>query len=137
MWEKRYEDINNFEKHLTRNGTVILKFFLHLSKDEQKKRFMDRLDEPNKHWKFSLADLSERKLWDDYQKAYEKMISATSTEHAPWYVIPADRKPFSRAMVADIIVSTIKDLELEYPKVSDEQLADLDKARAVLESEPC
>ncbi len=135
LWEKRYEDINNFEKHLARNGTVILKFFLHLSKDEQKKRFMDRLDEPKKHWKFSLGDLSERKLWDDYQKAYEKMISATSTKHAPWYVIPADHKPFSRAMVADIIVSTIKDLELEYPKVSDEQLADLNKAREILENE--
>lgn len=135
LWEKRYEDINNFEKHLARNGTVILKFFLHLSKGEQKKRFMDRLNEPDKNWKFSLDDLSERALWDDYQKVYEKAISATSTKHAPWYIIPADRKYVSRAMVADIIVSTIQDLDLEYPKVSDEQLADLDKARAVLEAE--
>ncbi len=135
LWQKRYEDINNFEKHLTRNGTVILKFFLHLSKGEQKKRFMDRLNEPDKHWKFSLADLSERALWDDYQKAYEKAISATSTKHAPWYVIPADQKPVSRAMVADIIVSTIKSLGLEYPKVTDEQRADLEKARTALESE--
>lgn len=135
LWEKRYEDINNFEKHLARNGTVILKFFLHLSKGEQKRRFMDRLNEPDKNWKFSLADLSERAQWDDYQKVYGKAISATSTKHAPWYVIPADRKYVSRAMVADIIVSTIQELDLEYPKVSDEQLADLDKARAVLEAE--
>ncbi len=135
LWEKRYQDINNFEKHLARNGTVILKFFLHLSKDEQKKRFMARLDDPEKNWKFSLGDLSERERWDDYQKAYEEAIRATSTKHAPWYVIPADRKYVSRAMVADIIVSTIKDLGLEYPQVSGEQKADLVKARAVLENE--
>lgn len=135
LWEKRYEDINHFEKHLTRNGTVILKFFLHLSKGEQKKRFMDRLDRPDKNWKFSCGDLAERARWDDYQEVYEEAISATSTKHAPWYIIPADRKYVSRAMVADIIVSTIKGLDLEYPKLSDEQLAELGKARAVLEAE--
>jgi PPK2 family polyphosphate:nucleotide phosphotransferase len=135
LWEKRYEDINNFEKHLARNGTVILKFFLHLSKGEQKKRFMDRLNQPEKNWKFSQGDLSERALWEDYQGAYEEAISATSTKHAPWYVIPADRKYVSRAMVADIIVSTIQGLGLEYPKVTKEELEKLDKARAILEAE--
>ena len=134
FWEKRYEDINNFEKHLVRNGTVILKFFLHLSKGEQKKRFLDRLDDPKKHWKFSTADLAERERWKDYQKAYEDALSATSTKKAPWYVVPADRKYVARAMVADIIVSAIRGLNLEYPKVSDEQVAELAKAREILES---
>ena len=133
FWEKRYEDINNFEKHLTRNGTLILKFFLHLSKDEQKRRFLERLTNPKKHWKFSEADLAEREHWKDYQKAFEDAISATSTKRAPWHVIPADRKHIARALVADFISTAILDLKLEYPKVSAEKLANLEAARARLE----
>ena len=103
FWEKRYEDINNFEKHLSRNGTLILKFFLHVSKDEQKRRFLERLTNPEKHWKFSEADLAEREHWKAYQKAFEDAISATSTKRAPWNIIPADRKYVARALVADIV----------------------------------
>lgn len=133
FWEKRYEDINNFEKHLARNGTVVLKFFLHLSKNEQKKRFLDRLTNPRKYWKFSEADLAERERWKDYQKVYEDALSATSTRNAPWHVIPADRKYVARALVAEIIVSAIQGMDLEYPKVSDEQLAKLAEIRFKLE----
>ena len=133
FWEKRYEDINNFEKHLARNGTVILKFFLHLSKHEQKKRFLARLKDPKKQWKFSETDLPDRKLWKDYQKAYEDALSATSTKKAPWYIIPADRKPFARAVVAEIIVGAINSLNLEYPKVSPEMMEKLVAARNFLE----
>ncbi len=133
FWEKRYEDINNFEKHLTRNGTVVLKFFLHLSKHEQKKRFLARLKDPKKQWKFSETDLPDRKLWKDYQKAYEDALSATSTKQAPWYIIPADRKPFARAVVAKIIVGAITGLNLEYPKVSPEMMEKLVAARNFLE----
>ncbi|MES2920839.1 MAG: polyphosphate kinase 2 family protein [Verrucomicrobiota bacterium] len=134
FWEKRYEDINNFEKHLARNGTVVIKFFLHLSKGEQKKRFLARLDDPKKQWKFSETDLPDRELWNDYQKAYGDALSATSTKKAPWYVIPADRKPFARAVVAEIIVAAINDLKLEYPKVSAEQMQNLMAARNILEN---
>jgi PPK2 family polyphosphate:nucleotide phosphotransferase len=133
FWEKRYEDINNFEKHLTRNGTLVLKFFLHLSKDEQKRRFLERLTNPQKHWKFSEADLAEREHWKDYQKAFEDALTATSTKRALWHVIPADRKYVARALVADIIASAIQDLKLEHPKVSAEKLAQLAAARARLE----
>ena len=133
FWEKRYEDINNFEKHLARNGTVVLKFFLHLSKHEQKKRFLARLKDPKKQWKFSETDLPDRKLWKDYQKAYEDALSATSTKKAPWYIIPADRKPFARAVVAEIIVGAINSLNLEYPKVSPEMMEKLVAARNFLE----
>jgi PPK2 family polyphosphate:nucleotide phosphotransferase len=135
FWEKRYEDINNFEKHLTRNGTLILKFFLHLSKEEQRRRFLERLTHPEKHWKFSEADLAEREHWKAYQKAFEQAISATSTKHAPWNIIPADRKYVARALVADIVTEAIKNLGLEYPKVSQEKLAVLDAARAKLEKD--
>jgi len=135
FWEKRYEDINNFEKHLSRNGTLVLKFFLHLSKDEQRRRFLDRLTDPNKHWKFSDADLAEREHWKDYQKAFESAITATSTKRAPWHVIPADRKYVARALVADIIITAIQGLKLEYPKVSAEKLAALAVARATLEKQ--
>ena len=135
-WEKRYEDINNFEKHLTRNNTLILKFFLHLSKDEQKKRFLERLTNPKKYWKFSDADMAERQHWQDYQKAFEQALTATSTKRAPWYVIPADRKYVARALVADIIVNAIQDLKLEFPKVSAEKLAKLTEARTRLEKPP-
>ncbi len=115
FWKERYEDINHFEQHLTRNGTVVLKFFLHLSKKEQRRRFLERLDDPSKHWKFSAADLGERAHWKKYRAAYEDALAATSTRHAPWFVIPADRKFVARALVADIIVSTIESLGLSYP----------------------
>lgn len=133
FWQKRYEDINNFEKHLTRNNTLVLKFFLHLSKDEQKKRFLERLTNPKKHWKFSDADLAERDHWKDYQKAFEDALSATSTKRAPWHVIPADRKYVARALVADIIVTAIQDLNLEFPTVSAQQMVRLVAARERLE----
>lgn len=135
FWEKRYEDINNFEKHLARNGTLVIKFFLHLSKDEQRRRFLERLTNPDKQWKFSEADLAERDHWKEYRKAFEDAISATSTKRAPWHVIPADRKHVARALVADIITTSIQNLGLEYPKVSEAQLAKLAIARAKLEKE--
>ena len=135
FWEKRYEDINNFEKHLARNGTLVLKFFLHLSKDEQKKRFLERLTNPDKHWKFSEADIAERGYWKDYRKAFEDAISATSTKRAPWHVIPADRKYIARALVADIIITSIQGLGLEYPKVCEDRLVKLAAAKAMLEGE--
>ncbi|MBZ2179462.1 MAG: polyphosphate kinase 2 family protein, partial [Acidobacteria bacterium] len=118
IWEERYEDINNFERHLARNGTRIIKIFLHVSKEEQKRRFLERLDKPAKNWKFSLGDLEERKLWDKYQTAYEEMLAATTTKHAPWYVIPADHKFVARAAVAEILTNTILDLAVDYPSVS-------------------
>lgn len=120
IWEERYEDINNFELHLARNGTRIIKIFLHVSKDEQKRRFLERLEKPAKNWKFSLGDLEERKLWDQYQAAYEEMLAATTTKHAPWYVIPADHKFVARAAVAEILTDTILDLAVDYPTVSKE-----------------
>jgi len=134
FWEKRYEDINNFEKHLSRNGTLVLKFFLHLSKDEQRRRFLERLDNPEKNWKFSPADLAEREHWKSYRKAFEEAIHATSTKRAPWHIIPADRKYVARALVSDIITTSIQGLGLEYPKVSEEQLARLAEARVKLEA---
>ena len=133
FWEKRYEDINNFEKHLARNGTLVLKFFLHLSKDEQKKRFLARLTDASKHWKFNEGDLAEREHWQDYQKAYEEALSATSTRKAPWHVIPADRKYVARALVAEIVVTAINAMKLKYPKISPEQMERLAAAKAVLE----
>lgn len=135
FWDGRYEDINAFEQHLVRNGTVVLKFFLNVSKKEQKKRFMERLDRPEKNWKFSLADLKERAFWDDYVEAFEDAISATSTKIAPWYIIPADDKWATRAIVADIITSTLLDLDLRFPEMSDEQQKLLLEARKSLESE--
>ncbi len=135
FWERRYEDINNFEKHLARNGTLVLKFFLHLSKDEQRRRFLERLTNPKKHWKFSEADLAERAHWKEYRKAFEDALSATSTKRAPWHVIPADRKYVARALVADIITTSIQGLGLEYPKVSKESMAKLEEARIQLEAE--
>lgn len=135
FWDERYEDINAFERHLVRNGTVVLKFFLNVSRKEQKKRFMDRLDRPEKNWKFSLADLKERAYWDDYVEAFEDAISATSSKYAPWYIIPADDKWATRAIVADIITSTLHDLDLRFPEMSDEQQKLLLEARKSLESE--
>ena len=133
FWQKRYEDINNFEKHLSRNGTLVLKFFLHVSEEEQRKRFVDRLSNSAKHWKFSEADLAEREHWQSYQEAFGDALSATSTKRTPWYVIPADRKYVARALVADIIANAIQGLKLEYPVVSPEKLVLLDAARARLE----
>jgi PPK2 family polyphosphate:nucleotide phosphotransferase len=135
FWEARYEDINAFERHLVRNGTTILKFFLNVSKKEQKRRFLNRLDRPDKHWKFSAADVAERAFWDQYMEAYEDAIRATSTKHAPWYVVPADDKWFTRAVVADILTTTIRALDLKYPEVTDAQRAALAEARKQLEAE--
>ena len=118
FWKSRYEDINNFEQHLARNGTLILKFFLHVSKGEQKKRFLERLDAPEKHWKFSLSDLSERGFWKQYQRAYEAALRATSTPWAPWYVIPADNKWITRGIVANIMAWSIRSLDLRFPSSS-------------------
>jgi PPK2 family polyphosphate:nucleotide phosphotransferase len=134
IWEKRFEDIHNFEKYLSRNGVVVRKFFLNLSKKEQKRRFLERLNTPDKNWKFSAADLHERECWDDYMKAYEEMITATSTKHAPWYVVPADNKWYTRLIVAAAIVDTMKDLKLAYPKVDPEQRKQLLAAKAELEN---
>ncbi len=135
IWKHRYEDINAFEKHLARNGTTILKFFLNVSKEEQKKRFLERLDTPEKNWKFSSGDIVERAYWDDYMASFEEAITATSTEWAPWYVIPADHKWAMRAAVADIITTTIKDLPLEYPKLPEDEVARLAQAREKLLAE--
>jgi PPK2 family polyphosphate:nucleotide phosphotransferase len=135
IWEERYEDINNFELHLARNGTRIIKIFLHVSKEEQKRRFLERLDKPAKNWKFSLGDLAERKFWDDYMDAYEEMLTATSTKHAPWYVIPADHKFVARAAVAEILTNTILDLAVDYPKVSKESKLAFADAREKLINE--
>ena len=135
FWEKRYNQINRFEKNLTENGTLILKFFLHVSKEEQKKRFLDRIDNPEKNWKFSVADTKERLHWDEYQYAYEKMLSATSTENAPWHILPADDKWFTRLCLGVIVFYEFEKLKLNYPKVNAEQLAELQKAKAALLSE--
>ncbi len=135
IWAERYEDINAFERHMARNGTVILKFFLHVSKEEQKQRFLSRLNEPEKHWKFSKSDLKVRESWEVYDDAYQAMLQATSTEHAPWYVIPADHKPVMRALVGHIIVQTLNGLDLKFPTLSPEETARLDEARAFLMNE--
>ena len=135
FWERRFEDINNFERHLARNGTAILKFFLNVSKKEQKARFLERLSNPEKHWKFSAADLAERAHWKEYMRAFEESITATSTKWAPWYIIPADSKYLARALVADIIVDTVKRLDLRYPKINDEQKKQLAVARKELANE--
>ncbi len=135
IWDHRFEDIRNWEKYLSRNGTVIRKFFLHVSKDEQKRRFLDRLEEPEKNWKFQPGDVKERAMWDDYHRAYEDMLGATSTAYAPWHIIPADHKWFARLAVADIIIDTLRAMKLHYPKVSKEARAGLDAAKQALESE--
>ena len=135
FWEARYKDINAFEKHLARNGTLILKFFLHISKDEQKRRLLDRLDHKEKYWKFSTADLAERQFWDQYVEAYEEMLSATSTYYAPWFIVPADAKFMARTFVAEVITSAISGLNLSYPKVSDDQVKQLMAAKENLEAE--
>ncbi|MDB4955565.1 MAG: Polyphosphate kinase 2 [Myxococcales bacterium] len=135
FWDERYADIRAFEHHLVRSGTVILKFFLHVSKQEQKARFLERLDNPAKHWKFSASDLAERRSWDKYIAAYEQALAATSTTWAPWYVVPADYKWAMHAVVADVITSAIRGLQLQYPTISAEQRKALEAARAQLREE--
>jgi PPK2 family polyphosphate:nucleotide phosphotransferase len=135
FWAQRYDDINTFERHLVRNGTVILKFFLNVSKDEQKERFLERLNRPEKHWKFSPSDMAERAFWDDYMSAYQDALRATSTRWAPWYVIPADYKWVARAIIADIVTSTIRGLDLSYPEVTAEHKKLLEEGRRKLAAE--
>jgi len=135
VWRERFEDINSIERYLNRNGTVILKFFLHLSRHEQKKRFLSRLDESVKNWKFSSADVHEREYWDEYQNAFEDMIRHTATPYAPWFVIPADNKWFTRLVVASAIVDAMKHLNLEYPTVDAQEKKALEEARLKLEAE--
>jgi len=135
FWNARYDDINAFERHLVKNGTLILKFFLNISKEQQKERLMERLEDKEKYWKFSLSDLAERRYWDDYQQAYEDMLSSTSTGAAPWYIIPADYKWVARTVIADIVSSKIQELDLHFPEVSEESLKNLEKARKELKNE--
>ena len=135
IWDERFEDIRSFERHMTRSGTVIRKFFLNVSKKEQKKRFLKRLEEPEKNWKFSPDDVRERKCWDAYQKAYEDMIRNTAAKHAPWYVVPADHKWFTRLVISTVIVDTLDSLHLEYPKVDPAKGKELEAARRQLEKE--
>jgi PPK2 family polyphosphate:nucleotide phosphotransferase len=132
VWDERFEDIRGFERHMTRSGTVIRKFFLNLSKKEQKRRFLERLEEPEKNWKFSAADIRERKYWDNYQDAFEDTIRNTATEDAPWYVVPADNKWFTRLVVSAVLVETLESLDLSYPKVDPEKRKELEAAKKIL-----
>jgi PPK2 family polyphosphate:nucleotide phosphotransferase len=135
LWEQRYKQINRFEKNVNENGTIILKFFLHVSKKEQKKRFLERIDDPSKNWKFSLADLKERNCWDNYMKAYEEMLSATSQPDAPWFVIPADDKWFARLAIASIIYREFEKMKFSYPVIDKAAKAELQKAKQQLMAE--
>ena len=135
IWRERFEDIAAFERYLARNGTLILKFFLHLSKDEQRRRFLDRLEEPAKNWKFSLGDVAERKLWDKYQAAYQDLIRHTSAKHAPWHVVPADHKWFARVVISSAIVAAMEKLDLRFPEVDKTTAGELKKVREALEKE--
>jgi PPK2 family polyphosphate:nucleotide phosphotransferase len=132
IWKERFEDIRNFESYLHRNGTIVRKFFLHVSKDEQQRRFLDRLDRPEKNWKFSSNDAKERGHWDEYMKAYEAMIRATATKESPWYVVPADNKWFTRVIVAAAVIDALASLDLHYPQVSPAKLEELAEARRLL-----
>ncbi|CAN5570088.1 polyphosphate kinase 2 family protein [soil metagenome] len=132
IWKERFQDIRGFERHLHRNGTVVRKFFLHVSKKEQEKRFLERLDNPDKNWKFSASDLKERGHWDEYMKVYEETIRETATEDSPWYVVPADNKWFTRVVVAAAVIDTLFSLGLEYPEVSEEKKKELAAARLAL-----
>jgi PPK2 family polyphosphate:nucleotide phosphotransferase len=125
VWHNRYRSINNLERHLHANGTRVVKFFLHLSKEEQRKRFLDRIDQPEKNWKFSMADIEERKYWNQYMRAYEHCLGATSTHEAPWYIVPADDKKNARLIVSQIILGTLDDLKMTYPQVSEERRHEL------------
>jgi PPK2 family polyphosphate:nucleotide phosphotransferase len=135
FWEQRYESIRNFEKHLNENGTVIIKFFLNLSKDEQKERFLKRIADPEKNWKFASGDILERERWDDYMEAYETAIKETTTDESPWYVVPADKKWFTRIAISSIILQTLKDLKMDYPVLPKEEMVKLDDAKQALERE--
>lgn len=132
IWEQRYEDINTFEEYLTRNGVVIRKFFLHVSKKEQKKRFLERLEDSKKNWKFSMADIKERGFWKDYQEAYEETIQNTATKHAPWYCVPADNKWFTQLVVASAIITALEELNLSFPDVDKEKKKELERVRESL-----
>jgi PPK2 family polyphosphate:nucleotide phosphotransferase len=132
LWKRRFEEINSFERYLVNNGIVILKFFLNISKSEQKSRFLKRIEEKEKNWKFSAADIRERRYWDDYMDAYEDMFNHTSTDWAPWFIIPADHKWFTRLCVSEIIVAALKSLSLKYPKAGEEELVELQKAKEEL-----
>jgi PPK2 family polyphosphate:nucleotide phosphotransferase len=135
FWKARYESIRNFEKHLTMNGTVILKFFLYVSENEQKKRFLERINDPSKNWKFSSADIAERGLWKDYMSAYEEAITATSTPEAPWYIIPADKKWYTRLTISQILEQTFKNLDLQYPELPKEEMVMLEEYKKKLLAE--
>ena len=135
IWDERLADIAHFEDYLKRQGTILLKFFLHVSREEQKKRFMERLDKPRKHWKFSSADIRERGFWGDYMHAFEEAIRATAAPHAPWFIVPADNKWFTRLVVAAAIVEAVENLDLSYPKIDAAKKKELAKARAALARE--
>ncbi|MGI8960266.1 MAG: polyphosphate kinase 2 family protein [Bryobacteraceae bacterium] len=135
IWKERFEDINSFETYLNRNGVLLRKFYLHLSKKEQRNRFLSRLDEPDKNWKFSEADVKEREHWEDYMQAYEDMIRHTATPHAPWFVVPADHKWFTRMVVASVIIQTLESLHLTFPRVDEAKRKELDAARELLLNE--
>jgi len=135
IWKQRFREINNFESYLVDNGIIVLKFFLHVSKEEQRKRFLQRIETPEKNWKFSRRDIQERDYWDDYTKAYEDMLSNTSTEHAPWYIVPADNKWFTRTMVGEIIIQRLEQLDLAYPEPGPEHYEQLAEAKIRLEAE--
>jgi PPK2 family polyphosphate:nucleotide phosphotransferase len=135
IWKQRYEDINAMERYLTRNGVAIRKFFLHVSRPEQTKRFLERLEDPHKNWKFSVADARERDFWDDYMDAYEQMVRHTSSEQAPWFVVPADNKWFTRLVVAAAVIDALEDMDVAFPKVSPEKRKELQSAREILEAD--
>jgi PPK2 family polyphosphate:nucleotide phosphotransferase len=135
VWQERFKDIRSFERHLARNGTVVLKFFLHVSKEEQKKRFLERLDDPAKRWKFSMGDIEERKLWDRYMTAYEEMVRHTSTAHSPWHVVPADHKWFTQLIVAATMIKAMERLDLKFPSVKGEALQEMKRVRKALLAE--
>ena len=132
IWEERFQDIRNFEKYLNRNGTIVIKFFLNISRDEQKKRFIERVDDSDKNWKFSATDAREREYWKDYMHAYEELIKNTSTEKSPWYVIPADNKSYARIAIASAIINALDEMDLEYPTASDEKIAELQAVKKAL-----
>ena len=135
LWKKRFKSIRAFERHLAHNGTVVLKFFLHVSKEEQRRRFLDRLEQPAKRWKFSMGDVAERKLWDKYMSAYEEMVRATSRPNAPWYVVPSNNKPFARLVVAKAMIEALDGLDLKFPKVDPAALKEMEKVRKALLAE--
>ncbi|MDH5608523.1 MAG: polyphosphate kinase 2 family protein [Cyclobacteriaceae bacterium] len=135
VWQSRYEEINEFEKRITKNGITVIKFFLNVSKEEQLKRFISRLENTDKNWKFSASDFEERKYWNQYQEAYELMVNATSTAHAPWYIVPADNKWYLRAVVADVITARIAEMDLKFPEVSAEKIKKLTNIREQLQDE--